>query len=442
MGCAVPFCHTGCPLQNVVPDWNDLVSAGEWRAAADALHATNNFPELTGRLCPAPCEEACVLSLNDEPVTIRQVELGIADRAIGEGWVVPQPPGRRSGRSVAIVGSGPAGLAAAQQLTRAGHAVTVFERDERPGGLLRFGIPAYKLEKAVVDRRLSQMRAEGTAFETGVDAGRDVTGRELRERFDAIVLATGAQRARPLRLPGAGLCGVHLALDYLKGRNRAVDRGAAGEAAISAAGRRVVVLGGGDTSADCLGDALRERAAAVVEIAHGPTPPAARTPLATWPDWPFLRRDHAAHGEGGERHWQLEPLELLGRDGRVAGVRCRELEFAGYAGTGPRPEGVPTGRERVIEADLVLIAIGFAGVEPDPLHGQLGISVSAAGTLRVDGTLAAAEGIFAAGDCVRGADLIVTAIAGGRTAAESVNRYLASLPAPAAERRDAAAGIG
>ncbi len=424
MGCAVPFCHTACPLHNVVPDWNDLVAAGDWRAAAEALHATNNFPELTGRLCPAPCEEACVLALNDEPVTIRQVELGIAERALTEGWVVPRPPSRRSGRSVAVVGSGPAGLAAAQQLTRAGHAVTVFERSEQPGGLLRFGIPAFKLEKAVVDSRIAQMQAEGTRFEPRVEVGRDVSGPSLRAGFDAVVLATGAQRARRLRLPGADLRGVHPALEYLTGRNRAVAGMPQTGGTITAAGRRVVVLGGGDTSADCLGDALREGAISVVEVAHGPTPPSTRTPLATWPDWPFVRRDHGAHGEGGERFWELEPLELLGRDGHVAGVRCRELDFPGFAGVGPRPAPVATGREPVLEADLVLVAIGFDGVEPDPLYASLGATTGAAGTLAVDRSLAAADGVFAAGDCVRGADLIVSAIADGRAAAASVELYL------------------
>lgn len=421
MDCAVPFCHTGCPLGNVVPEWNDLVARGDFERAARALHATNNFPELTGRLCPAPCEDACVLALNDQPVAIRQVELGIAERAIDSGWVRPQPPVGASGRSVAVIGSGPAGLAAAQQLTRAGHAVTVFERDPLPGGLLRFGIPDYKLEKSVVDLRIDQMLAEGTSFETGVNAGVDITGEQLRERFDAIVLATGAQHHRPLRLPGADLDGVHLALAYLIGRNRALaglpERGPR----ITARGRRVVVLGGGDTSCDCAGDALRERASSVTEIAHGPTPPQQRTPLRDWPRRPFVLRTYATHEEGGERSWQLEPVELIGERGAISAVRCRQVEFPGYDGLGSRPAALATGRELVLPADLVLVAIGFTGVEPDPLYEQLGIDANA-------GVVGAAPAprVFAAGDCVRGADLIVTAIADGRAAAAAAGSHLAT----------------
>ena len=425
MACAVPFCHTGCPLGNVVPDWHDHVRAGRWREASDSLHATNNFPELTGRLCPAPCEEACVLALNDDPVTIRQVELGIADRAFQAGWVRPRPAGRSSGHAVAVVGSGPAGLAAAQQLTRAGHAVTVFERDPLPGGLLRFGIPDFKLEKTVVDRRLDQMRDEGTTFETGADVGRDITAGDLRDGFDAIVLATGAQRHRPLDLGEHALRGVHHALDYLIGRNRALAGLPATRPQITAESLRVVIVGGGDTSADCLGDALREQAASVIEIAHGPTPPRARRPLQVWPRWPFVLRSYGAHEEGGERDWQLEPLELLGRDGRVVGVRCRRVEFPGYDGVGARPQPVPTGEEVVLDADLVLVAIGFSGVEESPLFDALGVTVGRRNTIAVAPSGRATEGVFAAGDCVRGADLIVSAIADGRAAAAAVGAHLA-----------------
>jgi glutamate synthase (NADPH/NADH) small chain len=438
MGCAVPFCHTGCPLGNLVPDWNDLVRTGDWGAAIDALHSTNNFPEMTGMLCPAPCEEACVLSLNDDPVTIKQVELAIVEHAFERGWVVPQPAAGSTGRSVAVVGSGPAGMAAAQQLTRAGHAVTVFERDDRPGGLLRYGIPDFKLEKWLVDRRVEQMEAEGTRFVTGCDVGLDPSADGLMGRFDAVLLATGAQRQQRLALPGAELNGVELAVPYLAGRNRDVAGLPAGGRKISARGRSVVVLGGGDTSADCLGNALREGARMVVEVAHGPLPPAGRSPFATWPEWPFVMRSHPVHDEGGTREWQLEPERIEGTDGRVAGVRARRREYPGYAGVGPRPAAVESGDTVLLPADLVLVAIGFEGVEPGPVFDGLGVTIADNGLVPVDdGYATRAEGVFAAGDCVRGADLIVTAIADGREAARRIDLHLcgaSSLPA-----RDAAA---
>ena len=374
MGCGVPFCHSGCPLTNTIPDWNDLARRGLWSEAAEELHSTNNFPELTGRLCPAPCEEACVLALNDEPVTIREIELAIADRAIGGGWQ-PRPPASSSGRSVAIVGSGPAGLAAAQQLTRAGHAVTVFERDPAPGGLLRFGIPDYKLEKSVIDARLDQMRAEGTVFECGVDVGTGPGADEVRQRFDAVVLATGAQRPRDVDLPGRDLLGVEFAMPYLTGRNRALGGFDELPAVLSAAGSKVVILGGGDTSADCLGCALREQAESVIEVAHGPTPPTTRSPLRVWPEWPFVLRSYGAHGEGGEREFQLEPIEFLGVDGRLTAIRLERMEFPGFDGVGRRPRPQPTGEQFVLDVDLVLIAVGFTGAESLPLLTQLGIEL-------------------------------------------------------------------
>ncbi|MGN6380263.1 MAG: glutamate synthase subunit beta, partial [Gaiellales bacterium] len=399
MGCGVPFCHTGCPLGNLVPDWNELVRTDDWRGAIDSLHSTNNFPEFTGLLCPAPCEEACVLALNDDPVTIKQVELAIIERAFAGGWVTPEPPARHTGRSVAVVGSGPAGLAAAQQLTRAGHAVTVFERDDRPGGLLRYGIPDFKLEKWVVDRRIEQMQAEGTRFVTGCDLGVDVGGEELLGGFDAALLATGAQCQRALDLPGADLAGVELAMPYLVGRNREVAGLAAEGPEISARGRSVVILGGGDTSADCLGNALREQARAVVEVAHGPLPPSRRTPQATWPEWPFVRRSHPVHDEGGTREWQLEPERIEGTHGRVCGVRARRREYPGYAGLGPRPAPVSTRDTVLLAADLVLVAVGFEGVEPGPVFDSLGVPVGSDGRIAVDaGYATRVEGVFAAGD--------------------------------------------
>jgi len=428
MGCGVPFCHTGCPLGNLVPDWNELVRTGRFREAAQRLHETNNFPELTGKLCPAPCEEACVLALNDDAVTIKQIELAIVERAFAEGWVRPQPPPAATGRSVAIVGSGPAGLAAAQQLARAGHAVTVFERDQLPGGLLRFGIPDFKLEKRLIDRRVDQLMAEGVRIEVGSSVGPDSDARDLAARFDAVLLATGAQRHRPLDLPGAGLHGVEPAMAYLAGRNRHVA-GDPRPAAITAAGKDVVVIGGGDTSADCLGCALREGARSVTEIAHGPTPPARRTPLATWPEWPFLLRTYAVHEEGGRREWEVEPTAIAGSGGMVAAVHGRRVTYAGFTGVGTRPAAAPTGEDAVFPAGLVLVAVGFAGVEDDPIYAQLGVTVEGGTVSAGPGGDTGVPGIFAAGDCVRGADLIVTAIAEGRAAAAAVHARLTAAAA-------------
>ena len=395
MDCGVPFCHTGCPLGNLIPDWNDLVERGRWREAYEQLDATNNFPEFTGKLCPAPCEEACVLALNDDAVTIKQVEMALADRGFAEGWIVPRPPAAESGRRVAVVGSGPAGLAAAQQLRRAGHAVTMLERDDRPGGLLRYGIPDFKIEKAMVERRVAQLEAEGVAVrcgETVADAA------ALRGAYDAVVLATGAQRHRDLDVPGRDLQGIEFAMPYLIACNR---RAAGLDAApIRADGRRVAILGGGDTSADCLGSAHRERCRSVVEVAHGVEPPVERSPLATWPAWPRLKRSYAAHLEGGDRRYAFETIEFVGRDGHVTGLR--------------------DGAGAEIAADLVLIAVGFAGVE-----GDLGVALTARSTMAVDDAFRTSlDGVFAAGDCVRGADLIVTAIADGRECARAVDRFL------------------
>jgi glutamate synthase (NADPH/NADH) small chain len=426
MSCGVPFCHRGCPLGNLIPDWNDLVHRGAWREASERLHSTNSFPELTGKLCPAPCEEACVLTINDDAVTIKEIEWAIVERAWEEGWITPQPAGRCSERSVGIVGSGPAGLAAAQQLARAGHAVTVYERDDRPGGLLRYGIPDFKLEKSLIDRRVDQLVAEGVEFALGVAAGSDVSLEELRGRHDALVLATGAQRHRELTLPGAGLDGVHLAMDYLVQQNRRVAGLPVPGAELSGKGLRVAILGGGDTSADCLGNVLREGCASVVEIAHGPTPPSERSPQMTWPDWPFLLRTYPAHEEGGDREWQLETYAIEGEAGRVRRLRARRVEFPGFAETGlRRPVPVPDG-EIGIDIDLVLVAIGFTGVESDdPLYAQLGLDLGPRTTLPVDAAFATPlAGVFAAGDCVRGADLIVQAIADGREAARSVDLAL------------------
>ncbi len=421
MDCGIPFCHSACPLGNLIPEWNDLVRRHDWREAADRLHATNNFPEFTGRLCPAPCEAACVLGINSDPVTIKQVEVEIIDQAFASGWVVPRPPAVLSGRTVAVIGSGPAGLAAAQQLTRAGHAVTVFEREDAPGGLLRYGIPAFKLEKRHLDRRLAQMRAEGTRFRCGVEAGTDVSAAELRARFDAIVLCGGARVPRDLPLPGRDLAGIHQAMEYLPLANRA----GSADPSISARGQQVVIIGGGDTGADCLGTAHRQRAASVTQLEIMPRPPASRPAHQPWPVYPMIYRTSSAHEEGGERAYAVSTLEFLGD----AGGRVRALRLADAAGFDPVP-----GTERELPCDLVLLAMGFTGAERPGLLTDLGVTFDQRGNVgRDDSYATSVPGVFAAGDMSRGQSLIVWAIAEGRSAAAAVDRYLSgrsALPAP------------
>ncbi|HJY03260.1 MAG TPA: glutamate synthase subunit beta, partial [Streptosporangiaceae bacterium] len=425
--CGIPFCHNSCPLGNLIPEWNDLVRRHDWREATDRLHATNNFPEFTGRLCPAPCEAACVLGINADPVTIKQVEVEIIDRAFASGWVVPRPPAVRTGRTVAVIGSGPAGLAAAQQLTRAGHAVTVFERDDAAGGLLRYGIPAFKLEKRHLDRRLDQMRAEGTEFRCGVEAGTGITAAELRSSYDAIVLCGGARVPRDLPLPGRELDGIHQAMEYLPLANRVVAAHPAtpDDPAISARGRHVVIIGGGDTGADCLGTAHRQGAASVTQLEILPRPPATRPGHQPWPTYPMIYRVSSAHEEGGERAYAVSTLEFLGDEqGRV-----RALRLADADGFDPVP-----GTERELPAGLVLLAMGFTGAERPGLLTELGVDFDARGNVGRDAQYATSvPGVFAAGDMGRGQSLIVWAIAEGRSAAAAVDRYLAGtaqLPAP------------
>ena len=436
MDCGVPFCHQGCPLNNLIPDWNDLVHRGQWERSLERLHSTNNFPEFTGKLCPAPCEEACVLSLNAQPVTIKQIEMGIIDHGWDKGWVTPQTRPAPTGRTIAVVGSGPGGLAAAQQLTRAGHEVTVFERDDALGGLIRYGIPDFKFEKWMIDRRIEQMRLEGTLFVTGVDVGRDLEPAELVEEYDAVILATGAQEQRPLEIPGADAIGVYRAMDYLISQNRRVAGLSVSDPGLSAAGKRVAIIGGGDTSADCLGNAIREGAISVVEIAHGPMPPKDREPMRTWPEWPFVLRTYAAHLEGGDRRWQWKPVAVEVENGHVVGLRGREVSYPGFAETGIRPAPVPSDEEVVLPVDLILVAVGFAGVErDDTVYEALGVDVGQSSRVRVDRSFAtSADGVFAVGDCVRGANLIVQAIADGREAARACDLRLqgsTSLPAKA-----------
>jgi len=434
MDCGIPFCHSGCPLGNLIPEWNDLVHSGDWRAAAERLHATNNFPEFTGRLCPAPCESACVLGISQDPVTIKQVEVEIINRAWAEGWVPPRrpaPAAQAAGKKVAVIGSGPAGLAAAQQLTRAGHAVTVFERADAPGGLLRYGIPEFKMEKRHLDRRLIQMLAEGTEFRCGVEAGVDLTAAQLQAEYAAIVLTCGATVPRGLPVQGADLDGVHQAMDYLPLANRVVAAAAAqevSEPAISARGRHVVIIGGGDTGADCLGTAIRQGAASVTQLEILPRPPDHRPAGQPWPTYPAIFRVSSAHEEGGERVYAVSTQRFVSDEaGRVCGLALVEVE-PGASGFQPVP-----GTERELACDLVLLAMGFTGPERGPLLTDLGVEFDGRGNVARDGAFATSvPGVYVAGDAGRGQSLIVWAIAEGRSAAAAVDEYLCgetSLPA-------------
>ena len=428
MDCGVPFCHQGCPLGNLIPEWNDLMWRGEGRQAIERLHATNNFPEFTGRLCPAPCESSCVLGINQPPVTIKQVEVSIIDQAFQNGWVTPHPPERLTGKTVAVVGSGPAGLAAAQQLTRAGHTVAVFERDDRIGGLLRYGIPDFKMEKRQIDARLAQMQAEGTRFRAGVEIGVDIAWDDLKSRYDAVVVATGATVPRDLAIPGRDLAGVHYAMEYLVQQNRA-GAGTRVDNQITAEGRHVVVIGGGDTGADCIGTAHRQGAISVTNLAIGKQPPPERPENQPWPMYPTVFEVSTAHEEGGERHFLASTVEFLANEaGEVRALRVAETEYL----DGRR---VPrSGTEREIPADLVLIAMGFTGPESETLAPQLGLPFAPNGVLERGADYTTNEpGVFVAGDAGRGQSLIVWAIAEGRAVAAAVDRYLegtTSLPAP------------
>ncbi|HEX8710796.1 MAG TPA: glutamate synthase subunit beta [Terracidiphilus sp.] len=426
MDCGVPFCHTGCPVNNIIPDWNDLVYNGRWEAAIRRLHATNNFPEFTGRICPAPCEAACVLGINQPPVSIKLIERSIVERAWDEGWIHPEPPEENTGKRVAVVGSGPSGLAAAQQLRRAGHSVTVYEKADRIGGLLRYGIPNFKLEKWVLDRRIRQMKEEGVQFVTNAHVGVNVSVDELREEFDAILLCGGAEQPRDLKIPGRELKGIHFAMEFLPQQNRR-NEGDPEEKivddpskSIFATGKNVIIIGGGDTGADCLGTSHRQGAKSVHQFEIMPKPPGERSPLTPWPLWPLQLRTESSHEEGGIRDWSINSIKFTGdENGNVKQLHCLRV------GPPPKFEAMP-GTEFTLDADLVLLAMGFLGPVRSGMIEQLGLELDQRGNVVTNDFMTSVDGIFAAGDMRRGQSLVVWAISEGRKAAAAVNKYLAA----------------
>ena len=420
MDCGIPFCNTGCPLGNLIPDWNDHVFRNDYKRAIVALHATKNFPEFTGRVCPAPCEAACVLGINDDPVSIKLIERSIADRAFAEQFVVPQPPKTRTGKKVAVIGSGPAGLAAAQQLNRAGHSVTLFERDDRIGGLLTYGIPDFKMEKSLVARRVEQMQAEGVVFKTSVNVGHDVTADDLKKQFDAVVLAMGSRMPRDLPIPGRELKGVHYAMDFLTQQNRRVAGDVVpDDIAILAGGKRVVVIGGGDTGSDCIGTSHRQGAVSVTSFEIMPRPPDERASSTPWPMWPLMLRTSSSHEEGGSRDFSVSTERFVGSNGKVEKLECVRVELKNG-----KFERV-AGSEFVLEADLVLLAMGFVHPEHPGIVKDLGLNLDKRGNVQIDNKfMTSVPGVFAAGDCQRGQSLVVWAIADGRKAARACDEFL------------------
>ncbi len=423
MDCGIPFCHKGCPLGNIIPDWNDLIYRGRWRDAIDRLHSTNNFPDFTGRVCPAPCEEACVLNINNDPVTIKLIEKNIIDHAFAAGWVAPQPAAHKSGKSVAVVGSGPAGLACAQQLARAGHAVTLYERADRPGGLLTYGIPDFKLEKWIVNRRVEQMKAEGVEFVTSCRVGFDIRADELRAKHHAIVLTMGATKPRDLPIPGRELAGVHFAMEFLPQQNKrnfgdTLDL----SKDILATGKRVVILGGGDTGSDCLGTSNRQGAIGVHQFELLPMPPEKRTVEMPWPDWPMILRSSSSHEEGVMRDWSINTKRFEGENGQVKKLIGVRLNWK-HDGGRMVMEEIP-GTEFEIECELVLLALGFLGPEPDGIISELGLKLDPRSNIECQNYATSVPGVFAAGDSRRGQSLVVWAIWEGREAARACDAYL------------------
>ena len=418
MDCGIPFCHTGCPVNNIIPDWNDLVYKDRWKDAIRVLHSTNNFPEFTGRICPAPCEAACVLGINEPPVTIKQIEKTIVEHAFNEGWIQPEPPEVRTGKRVAVVGSGPSGLAAAQQLNRAGHAVTVFEKSDRIGGLLRYGIPDFKLEKHIVDRRLEQMIAEGVRFESRAHVGHNVPAEDVREDFDAVLLCGGAQQPRDLPVPGRELKGIHFAMEFLPQQNK-LNAGDAVEDQIRATGKHAIIIGGGDTGADCLGTCHRQKPKSVEQFEIMPEPPAERSPSTPWPLWPLQLRSESSHEEGGVRNWAVATTKFTGdENGNV------KLLHGVRVGPPPKFEPIP-GTDFTMPAELVLLAMGFLGPIREGMVEELGVKLDARSNIATDSNyMSSVPGIFSAGDMRRGQSLVVWAISEGRRTARAVDLFL------------------
>ena len=425
MDCGIPFCHTGCPLGNIIPDWNDLVYQNRWREAIEVLHKTNNFPEFTGWVCPAPCETACVLGINDDPVTIKLIELSVITHAFREGWIKPQPPKVRTGKTVAVIGSGPAGLACAAQLNKAGHTVTVFERADRIGGLLTYGIPDFKLEKSLVQRRLDLMAEEGIHFKPNSHVGFNVPVDELRQKFDVLVLCGGATQARDLPVPGRELDGIHFAMEFLPQQNKRAAGEVVSGKEVTAKGKHVVILGGGDTGSDCHGTAIRQGALSVRSWELLPKPPAERTSSMPWPYWPMILRTSTSHEEGGERDWSVSTKYFSGSQGKVKKLHAVRIEFGPADGTGRRPMNDVPGSEFEVRADLVLLALGFLGPEQNGVIQQLGLKLDGRGNVAADRDyMTSVPGIFSAGDMRRGQSLVVWAISEGRQCARGVDKFL------------------